>query len=278
MTRPATPVLGLAFLALLAMNARSRADMFYYGLDAGVGPNLIMPSKPPLATQGALDRFNKAINNAPVTIVDFAKISPANSPTTDNTFVPVGHTFEVATVNTDHTTPPPKFQYGITSTPNTNGDVNNNLFGFSTTGTQHFEFVPKVGLGPSDSASVTFRTTGTPFTSFGFFLTGLGDQSDLLHQPGQVQLTFRDKTLQSQVNKGSTIGGELFLGYVGDGAPITSFTLTMTGFEPRKRDAFGISDIRFLTSVPEPSSLALLGLSVGLCGVWRLVVRRRKSR
>jgi hypothetical protein len=272
MTRPATPVLGLAFLALVAMNARSRADYCYYGLDAGVGPNLMMPSKLPPMTEGALARFNTAINNAPVTIVDFEKISPVNSPTTDRTFVSIGHAFEVETVNTDHSTPPPDFQYGVTSTPNSYGNVNNNLFGFSTSGTQHFEFVPRAGLGPSDSASVTFRTTGAPFTSFGFFLTGLGDQPDAL------QLTFQGKTPQSVPIKGSTTGGELFFGYVGDGAPITSFTLTMTGFAPGKRDAFGIDDIRYLTSVPEPSSLLLLGLSVGLCGVWQLVVRRRKSR
>jgi PEP-CTERM motif len=278
MMRSSLPILGLALLALVAMNARSRADYFYYGVDPGVGPSSTMPPTVPPVTKYWLDQFNKAINNAPVTIVDFEKLSPASSPTTNNTFVSIGHAFEVETVNTDHTTPPPGFQYGITSTANSNGNVNNNLFGFSTSGTQHFEFVPKVGLGPSDSASVTFRTTGAPFTSFGFFLTGLGDQSNVPQQPGKLQLTLQDKTLQSKIITGSMTGGELFVGYVGDGAPITSFTLTMTGFQPGKRDAFGIDDIRFLTSVPEPSSLALLGVSVGLCGAWRLVVRRRKRK
>jgi hypothetical protein len=272
MTRPVLPVLGLAFLTLVATSARSQADVFYCMADPGVGPSPTYKIPPNTCT--ALGQFNTAIDNAPVTIVNFAGINPVNSPTTDNMFVPVGHGFEVATVHTDHTTPPPNFQYGITSTANTNGNVNNNLFGFNTSGTQHFEFVPKVGMGPTDSASMTFRTTGTPFTSFGFFLTGLGDQ------PDSVVLSFlQGNTLRTRPIAGSSTGGELFLGYVGDGAPITSFTINVTGFQPGTRDAFGISDIRFLplTSVPEPSSLALLGVSVGLCGVWRLVARRRKS-
>jgi hypothetical protein len=265
MTRPTTTVLGLALLALLAMNASSRAD-YICGLDAGAGPGSKLP-----ASSGALSQFQAAVNPLTETLIDFEGLSPVNSPTTDHTFFSLGHAFEVETVNTDHSTPPPDFQYGVTNTPNSNTNVNNNLFGFNISGTQHFEFVPKAGLGPNDSVSVTFQTTGAPFQAFGFYITGLGDQ------PGVLHLTFQDKTAQSKLITGSSNGGALFIGYIGSGAPISSFTLTMTGFQPGKRDAFGIDDIRFGSVVPEPSSLTLLGLSIGLGGIWRLVGMRRKK-
>ena len=189
MTRPTTLVLGLA---LLAMNAPSKAD-YFYGLDAGAGPGSALPM-----SHGRAQQFQKAVIPSTETVINFEGLSPVNSPTKDNTFFSLGHSFEVETVNTDHSTPPPGFQYGMTNTPNSNTSVNNNLFGFSTSGTQHFEFVPKVGLGSTDSVSVTFQTTGAGFQAFGFYVTGLGDQ------PGAtVSLTFQDKTAQNKVITGS---------------------------------------------------------------------------
>jgi hypothetical protein len=252
MTRPITPVLGLAFLAFLAMNAPTRAD-YFYGLDAGAGPTSPLPN-----SSLALAQFQAAVIPSTEKVIDFEGLSPVNSPTTDNTFFSLGRSFEVETLNTDHTRPPPGFQYGVTNTPNSNTAVNNNLFGFSTSGTHHFEFVPRVGLGPTDSVSVTFQTTGAGFQAFGFSITGLGDQPEVL------RLTFQDKTAQSKQINGASNGGALFFGVTGDGTLIKSFTLTMTGFQTGRRDAFGIDDIRFATIVPEPSSVALLGLGLAI--------------
>jgi PEP-CTERM motif len=262
MTRPTTLVLGLA---LLATPAQSRAD-YFYGLDAGAGPTSSLPN-----SSHALSLFQAAVAPSTETLINFENLSPVNSPTTDNTWFSLGHNFEVETLNTDHTTPPPGFQYGLTNTPNSNTTVNNNLFGFSTSGTQHFEFVPAAGLGPTSSTSVTFQTTGAGFQAFGFYITGLGDQ------PETLQLTFQDKTLQKQLITGSSQGGALFVGVTGDGTLIKSFTLTMTGFQTGKRDAFGIDDIRLASIVvPEPSSLVLTGLGVGLGGCWFARRTRRK--
>src|SRR3954447_23575729 len=116
MTRPTTPVLGLAFLALLAMNApsRARAD-YFYGLDAGTNPGSSLPN-----SSNALAQFQAAVTPSTETVIDFEKLSPVHSPTSDNKFFSLGHSFEVETLNTDHSTPPPGFQYGVTNTPNSN--------------------------------------------------------------------------------------------------------------------------------------------------------------
>lgn len=149
----------------------------------------------------------------------------------------------------------------------TGGNTTNNsgcgaLCGFNTTGGGAF-FRSVVG------GSVTFSFTN-PVDAFGFFVNGL--QTNLVPQQTIVYVDGSSST--QTINMPSAInGGGAFIGFIDYGQLISSVTFNATN------DILGFDDLRFGKSennpndVPEPGTLALIGLALaGLASA-----RRRKQ-
>lgn len=137
------------------------------------------------------------------------------------------------------------------------------LCGFNTTAGGAF-FRSVVG------GSVTFNFT-TPIDAFGFYVNGL--QTNVV--PQQTIVYVDGSSVTTTINfPSATDGGGAFVGFVDYGNQISSVTFNATN------DILGFDDLRFgrsatnPNSVPEPVSMALVGMGLTALGV----SRRRRAK
>jgi hypothetical protein len=123
------------------------------------------------------------------------------------------------------------------------------LCGYNTTAAGD-QFLSMFG----QTATFTFAT---PISAFGFYYSGVQEPETIQFSDGTPQLL----TMPFP----STDGGVEFFGVTDAGKQISSFTVNAL------TDIVGIDDVRFVgsRSIPEPATLALLGLSVAALGFSR---------
>jgi len=128
-------------------------------------------------------------------------------------------------------------------------------------------------VAPSNTFEITFSN---PQAAFGFFATDIGDGG------AQLILTFTNAgggtetiAVSNLANGSSNSGSALYFGIIDTQNPFTKVTFTNTN---STQDGFGFDDMtigrleQVVTKVPEPGTLALLG--IGLVGL--AAGRRRK--
>jgi hypothetical protein len=252
MIRPTFKLFALALLTL-ALPVPAVRGGFVVSMDAGAGPNDPRPN-----SEAGEAKFYLATAGAGRTVIDFLGL-PVGQPPDGTPFAITKDGSVVATTtNTDHPAAlPPGFQFGITNLPNDSAAANNAAYGYSITGTQHFQFVPVLNGGTS---SFSVHATGAGFNAFGFYITGLGDQPN----SGTLHVRFNDGGNEDIVVPGSTSGGVLYFSFLGTAAPIHDFQLVMTGVTGPNRDVFSIDDITLGTvgAVPEPPAWVLTGIGL----------------
>jgi PEP-CTERM motif len=266
MSRYTRILFGLALAATVAVPAR--ADYFpiapgvgyYTGVDAGLEPGWSPSTSPQLNSVAAANLFQAALGSSPSTLVDFGPAFAGLQPTTNKVPSRDVNGLRVTTQGISYATPPAPYQYSITS--QSDPVASNAGLGYSVGGGSRYEFVPLLNAG---TASFTLHSDAA-FQSFGFYLTGLGNLK------GAVNVALDCKTVPVPPLTGSSAGGALFLGYIGD-KPVHDLSIVMPNVNGPTRDVFGISDLQ-LIGVPEPGSFVLTGL--GLAGaVGALACRRR---
>lgn len=267
MSRHTGTLFGLTLAAALA--APARADFvptdftpiapgagYFEGVDAGVGPG-----EAAVNSLAAADQFRAQVGPA-TTTVDFGPAFAGLQPTANGVASAAVEGLRVTTEGISYNTPPPHYQYGLTSS--SDPVANSAHLGYSIGGTSHYEYVPVVGAG---TASLTIHSD-VAFGSFGFYVTGLGNLG------GVVKVALDGKIIPGLTLTGSPDGGALFLGYVGATA-VHDLSIVMPDVYGPSRDVFGLSGVEFV-AVPEPSALVLTGL--GLAGSAVVLAPRRRQR
>ena len=278
MTRRAQILTGWILLLALAPGARARAQVvpispgvgYVTGVDAGVGPGWLPVTSPSFKSVTAANEFQAATLGANSATIDFGTTFAGLQPTANNVWSQTVNTqgfvgLRTMTQGIAYVTPPAPYQYGIAST--TNAIASNADIGYGIAGANRYEFVPVLNTG---TATFTLHSD-TAFQDFGFYLTGLGNEG------GVVDLTINGKAIPEISLTGSSEGGVLYLGYLGNTA-IHDLGIVMNNVTGPTRDIFAISDIQLIqpfAAIPEPSCLALIGVGITVL-VGSAVIRGRR--
>ena len=125
---------------------------------------------------------------------------------------------------------------------------------------------PPFNSGANADATFSFAS---PIDSFGAYITGT--ETDL---PGDITVNFTDGSIETlALTKTPDGGGVLYFGFTDAGASISSVTFT-EGPTGSSRDIWGIDDVTFGATVPEPGSILLFG--TGLAGLAGVIRRKMK--
>jgi hypothetical protein len=258
---------GVVILLVLAASAPSRGDLvpidavagYVSGIDPGVGPCLDM--KADLNSFAAAGQFATLTAGDSSTTIDFGPRFAGLQPAANNQWSSTVDGLRVETSGMDYGTPPPQYQYGITSVAVPTSVAHD--VGYSVNNSGYYLDAPALGAG---TASWTIHSASA-FESFGFFVSGLGDLG------GVVEVSVDGQVVPGVTLTGSSTGGLEYFGYVGD-APIHDLGLVMPGVEGPIRDVFGLSDLTLVSSVPEPPASVLI--VVALAGSLGVAALRRR--
>lgn len=223
------------------IQSMAAATPIFYAVDPGMGPGDPIPNS--VAEAAAFDGAAGWL--APIQLIDFegpVTLTPSGFVVADGVSIIRSHTETGSAAD------------GIST-------LNSVTTGYNTTvgGQTHLGMVP---LLDGSTASVTFDFD-EPIQAFGAFLTGV--QTAM----GELHVLFDDGSPQDYLISGDPAGGALFFGFILPETVISSLTFEMRGTVVNSRDFIGIDDVRYVGSVPEPATLAMLGIG-------GLLLRKRK--
>jgi hypothetical protein len=272
-------LLAIAAVALLGTGGRASAGMICYnkGQDDNIGP--ASPLSARVNTNAGLAAFSNDVGTFSTITFDGLKTGPfTNSSSTRlpaSAVIDVGQGAKALLTSVDPSPPVAdakgSYAYGVTADHggNTLGfNTSTNAAGNAAVGSQFLRFVPFLQNSPAD-LTIQF---GSVVKAFGLTISGLGGAAN-----GQLHVLFNTGGVpQDILLKGTAKGGVRFFGVSNLPTAVSSFTLEMRGVSATSRDIISIDDVRFL-AVPEPSSMALLGLGVFTLGVASRRGRRRSA-
>lgn len=281
-------------IAALAVTAAQAAPTVYFGNNPGANGGVVDGTDPGTDPVNQRDLFKSKLDSTKIQTETFETRGFLSSSDIE---VKVSDIFGSAsgvtlTASSPNSAGSPRTRIqlntwgGTPGAPGTDGFLGR----FSTTGDPSSDATLNSGSNYTGGKwfETNFQTVTVDFTNkvsaFGTFLTDLADFD------GQLAVGIfsgTDRLIQKNLvspSGGQNQGGLGFFGYIDDSTSFDRvvFTITQTGTNPGAYDIVGFDD--FMTGplkngdggggdIPEPTSLALVGLSLSLLGLWR----RRKT-